>query len=136
MGVRKREKAIEIKEAKRNVAFAKLNNCPTSPRKMRLVADLVRGIPVERALAVLKFNQKDAAASLHKLLLSAIDNWKTKNEGADIETAQVFVKEIRVDGGAMLKRLRPAPQGRAHRIRKRSNHITLVLGAKNFNTES
>ena len=129
MGVRKREKAIEIKEAKRNVAFAKLNNCPTSPRKMRLVADLVRGIPVERALAVLKFNQKDAAA------LSAIDNWKTKNEGADIETAQVFVKEIRVDGGAMLKRLRPAPQGRAHRIRKRSNHVTIVLGAKN-NTES
>ena len=135
MGGRKREKAIEIKEAKRNVAFAKLNNCPTSPRKMRLVADLVRGIPVERALAVLKFNQKDAAASLHKLLLSAIDNWKTKNEGADIETAQVFVKEIRVDGGAMLKRLRPAPQGRAHRIRKRSNHVTIVLGAKN-NTES
>ena len=135
MGVRKREKAIEIKEAKRNVAFAKLNNCPTSPRKMRLVADLVRGIPVERALAVLKFNQKDAAASLHKLLLSASDNWKTKNEGADIETAQVFVKEIRVDGGAMLKRLRPAPQGRAHRIRKRSNHVTIVLGAKN-NTES
>ena len=135
MGVRKREKAIEIKEAKRNVAFAKLNNCPTSPRKMRLVADLVRGIPVERALAVLKFNQKDAAASLHKLLLSAIDNWKTKNEGADIETAQVFVKEIRVDGGAMLKRPRPAPQGRAHRIRKRSNHVTIVLGAKN-NTES
>ena len=135
MGVRKREKAIEIKEAKRNVAFAKLNNCPTSPRKMRWVADLVRGIPVERALAVLKFNQKDAAASLHKLLLSAIDNWKTKNEGADIETAQVFVKEIRVDGGAMLKRLRPAPQGRAHRIRKRSNHVTIVLGAKN-NTES
>ena len=135
MGVRKREKAIEIKEAKRNVAFAKWNNCPTSPRKMRLVADLVRGIPVERALAVLKFNQKDAAASLHKLLLSAIDNWKTKNEGADIETAQVFVKEIRVDGGAMLKRLRPAPQGRAHRIRKRSNHVTIVLGAKN-NTES
>ena len=136
MGVRKREKAIEIKEAKRNVAFAKLNNCPTSPRKMRLVADLVRGIPVERALAVLKFNQKDAAASLHKLLLSAIDNWKTKNEGADIETAQVFVKEIRVDGGAILKRLRPAPQGRAHRIRKRSNHVTVVVGAKNFNTES
>ena len=135
MGVRNREKAIEIKEAKRSVAFAKLNNCPTSPRTMRLVADLVRGIPVERALAVLKFNQKDAAASLHKLLLSAIDNWKTKNEGADIETAQVFVKEIRVDGGAMLKRLRPAPQGRAHRIRKRSNHVTIVLGAKN-NTES
>ena len=123
MGVRKREKAIEIKEAKRSVAFAKLNNCPTSPRKMRLVADLVRGISVE------------AATSLHKLLLSAIENWKVKNEGADIEAAQVFIKEIRVDGGAMLKRLRPAPQGRAHRIRKRSNHVTIVLGAKN-NTES
>ena len=135
MGVRKREKAIEIKEAKRNVAFAKLNNCPTSPRKMRLVADLVRGVAVEKALAILKFNQKDAASSLHKLLLSVIENWKSKNEGADVEAAQVFVKEIRVDGGAMLKRLRPAPQGRAHRIRKRSNHVTIVLGAKN-NTES
>ena len=135
MGVRKREKAIEIKEAKRNVAFAKLNNCPTSPRKMRLVADLVRGVAVEKALAILKFNQKDAASSLHKLSLSAIENWKSKNEGADVEAAQVFVKEIRVDGGAMLKRLRPAPQGRAHRIRKRSNHVTIVLGAKN-NTES
>jgi len=117
------------------VAFAKLNNCPTSPRKMRLVADLVRGVAVEKALAILKFNQKDAASSLHKLLLSAIENWKSKNEGADVEAAQVFVKEIRVDGGAMLKRLRPAPQGRAHRIRKRSNHVTIVLGAKN-NTES
>ena len=135
MGVRKREKAIEIKEAKRSVAFAKLNNCPTSPRKMRLVADLVRGISVEKALAILKFNQKEATTSLHKLLLSAIENWKVKNEGADIEAAQVFIKEIRVDGGAMLKRLRPAPQGRAHRIRKRSNHVTIVLGAKN-NTES
>ena len=135
MGVRKREKAIEIKEAKRSVAFAKLNNCPTSPRKMRLVADLVRGISVEKALAILKFNQKEAATSLHKLLLAAIENWKVKNEGADIEAAQVFIKEIRVDGGAMLKRLRPAPQGRAHRIRKRSNHVTIVLGAKN-NTES
>ncbi|WP_297978396.1 50S ribosomal protein L22 [uncultured Capnocytophaga sp.] len=135
MGVRKKLKADQIKEAKRNLAFAKLNNCPTSPRKMRLVADLVRGISVEKALAILKFNQKEAAANLHKLLLSAIENWKTKNEGVDIETAQVFIQEIRVDGGAMLKRLRPAPQGRAHRIRKRSNHVTIVLGAKN-NTES
>ena len=92
---------------------------------MRLVADLVRGISVEKALAILKFNQKEAAANLHKLLLSAIENWKTKNEGVDIETAQVFIQEIRVDGGAMLKRLRPAPQGRAHRIRKRSNHVQL-----------
>ena len=98
---------------------------------MRLVADLVRGISVEKALAILKFNQKEAATSLHKLLLSTIENWKVKNEGADIEAAQVFIKEIRVDGGAMLKRLRPAPQGRAHRIRKRSNHVTIVLGAKN-----
>ena len=131
MGVRKREKALEIKEAKQKVAFAKLNNCPTSPRKMRLVADLVRGIPVDKALAILKFNQKEAAARLVKLLLSAIANWQAKNEGANLEDAQLFVKEIRVDEGAMLKRLRPAPQGRAHRIRKRSNHVTLVLGAKN-----
>lgn len=135
MGVRKREKATEIKEAKKSLAFAKLNNCPTSPRKMRLVADLVRGVEVEKALAILKFNQKEAASKLEKLLRSAIANWQAKNAGADVESAQLFVKEIRVDGGAMLKRLRPAPQGRAHRIRKRSNHVTLVLGAKN-NTES
>lgn len=131
MGVRKRERALEIKEAKKSLAFAKLNNCPTSPRKMRLVADLVRGVEVEKALAILKFNQKEAADRLVKLLLSAIANWQAKNEGANLEDAQLFVKEIRVDEGAMLKRLRPAPQGRAHRIRKRSNHVTLVLGAKN-----
>ncbi len=131
MGVRKRERALEIKEAKKSLAFAKLNNCPTSPRKMRLVADLARGVEVEKALAILKFNQKEAAARLVKLLLSAIANWQAKNEGANLEDAQLFVKEIRVDEGAMLKRLRPAPQGRAHRIRKRSNHVTLVLGAKN-----
>ena len=131
MGVRKRERALEIKETKKSLAFAKLNNCPTSPRKMRLVADLVRGVEVEKALAILKFNQKEAAARLVKLLLSAIANWQAKNEGANLEDAQLFVKEIRVDEGAMLKRLRPAPQGRAHRIRKRSNHVTLVLGAKN-----
>ncbi len=135
MGVRKRERATEIKEAKKNLAFAKLNNCPTSPRKMRLVADLVRGVEVEKALAILKFNQKEAASKVEKLLRSAIANWQAKNGGADVESAQLFVKEIRVDGGAMLKRLRPAPRGRAHRIRKRSNHVTLVLGAKN-NTES
>jgi ribosomal protein L22 len=103
---------------------------------MRLVADLVRGQQVDKALAILKFNQKEAAARLEKLLLSAIANWQAKNENANLEEAGVFIKEIRVDGGAILKRLRPAPQGRAHRIRKRSNHITLVLGAKNFNTES
>jgi large subunit ribosomal protein L22 len=135
MGVRKRERAEQTKEAKKQIAFAKLNNCPTSPRKMRLVADLVRGEKVERALHILKFNSKDASKSLEKLLLSAIANWQTKNEDASIEDAELFVKEIRVDGGSMLKRLRPAPQGRAHRIRKRSNHVTLVLGANN-NTQS
>lgn len=135
MGVRKREKAEQTKEAKKKIAFAKLNNCPTSPRKMRLVADLVRGEKVERALQILKFSSKEASRKLEKLLLSAIANWQAKNEDASIEDAELFVSEIRVDGGAMLKRLRPAPQGRAHRIRKRSNHVTLVLGAIN-NTQS
>ena len=135
MGVRKRERAEQIKEAKKQVAFAKLNNCPTSPRKMRLMADLVRGEKVERALQILKFNSKESSRRLEKLLLSAIANWQQKNEDASIEDAELFVKEIRVDGGSVLKRLRPAPQGRAHRIRKRSNHVTLVLGANN-NTQS
>ncbi|GAA4113069.1 50S ribosomal protein L22 [Aquimarina addita] len=135
MGVRKREMADRIKEEKKQVAFAKLNNCPTSPRKMRLVADLVRGEKVERALHILRFNPKEASRRLEKLLLSAIANWQAKNEDANIEEADLFVKEIRVDGGSMLKRLRPAPQGRAHRIRKRSNHVTIVVDAKN-NTQS
>ncbi len=131
MGNRKRQAAEAIKEAKKSNAFAKLNNCPTSPRKMRLVADQIRGEEVAKALALLKFSQKEAARRLEKLLLSAIANWQAKNEEADVEKAVLFVKEIRVDGGSMLKRLRPAPQGRAHRIRKRSNHVTLVLGANN-----
>ena len=135
MGVRKREKADQTKEAKKLVAFAKLNNCPTSPRKMRLVADLVRGEKVERALHVMRFSSKEASRRLEKLLLSAIANWQAKNEDANIEEADLFVKEIRVDGGSMLKRLRPAPQGRAHRIRKRSNHVTIVIG-DNKNTQS
>ena len=135
MGVRKRERAEQMKEAKRNMAFAKLNNCPTSPRKMRLVADLIRGEKVDKALNILRFSQKEAAGRLEKLLLSAIANWQAKNEDASIEDADLFIKEIRVDGGSMLKRLRTAPQGRAHRIRKRSNHVTLVLGA-NDNTQS
>jgi len=132
MGNRKRQSAEAIKEAKKNMAFAKLNNCPTSPRKMRLVADQVRGEGVDKALAILKFSPKEASRRLEKLLLSAIANWQAKNEEADVENAELFVKEIRVDGGRMLKRLRPAPQGRAHRIRKRSNHVTLVLGANNI----
>ncbi|MCH4551515.1 MULTISPECIES: 50S ribosomal protein L22 [Aestuariibaculum] len=135
MGSRKKQMADAIKEEKKQVAFAKLNNCPTSPRKMRLVADLVRGEKVEKALNILKFSQKEASNRLEKLLLSAIANWQAKNEDASIEDAELFVKEIRVDGGSMLKRLRPAPQGRAHRIRKRSNHVTIVVGANN-NTQS
>jgi large subunit ribosomal protein L22 len=135
MGVRKRESADARKEANKSIAFAKLNNCPTSPRKMRLVADLVRGQKVELALNVLKFSTKEASRKLEKLLLSAINNWEQKNSEASIEDAGLFVKEIRVDGGAMLKRLRPAPQGRAHRIRKRSNHVTIVLGQLD-NTQS
>ncbi|OEJ99277.1 50S ribosomal protein L22 [Flavivirga aquatica] len=135
MGSRKKQMADAIKEGKKQVAFAKLNNCPTSPRKMRLVADLVRGEKVEKALNILKFNQKEASGRLEKLLLSAIANWQSKNEEANLEEAELIIKEIRVDGGSMLKRLRPAPQGRAHRIRKRSNHVTIVVGANN-NTQS
>ena len=137
--------AERLKEERSQLVYAKLNNCPTSPRKMRLVADLVRGEDVEEALAqdhavrtyeiILKFNSKEASRRLEKLLLSAIANWQAKNEDSDVENAALFVREIRVDGGRMLKRLRPAPQGRAHRIRKRSNHVTLVLGARN-NAES
>jgi large subunit ribosomal protein L22 len=131
MGVRKRQMAERIKAEKKELAFAKLNNCPTSPRKMRLVADLVRGKQIEMALAILRFNPKEASRKLEKLLLSAIANWEAKNEEGNIEDADLFIKEIRVDSGTMLKRLRPAPQGRAHRIRKRSNHVTMVLGANN-----
>lgn len=131
MGVRKKQMAERLKEERRQLAFAKLNNCPTSPRKMRLVADLVRGEGIEEALAILRFTPKEAARRLEKLLLSAIANWQAKNEDANIEDADLFVSEIKVDSGRMLKRLQTAPQGRAHRIRKRSNHVTLVLGSKN-----
>ena len=127
MGKRKRKSAEVIKDSKKICFFAKLNNCPTSPRKMRLVADLVRGKDVNSALGILKFNPKEASKKLEKLLLSALSNWQSKNVSSNIEEAKLFVKEIRVDSGSMLKRLRPAPQGRAHRIRKRSNHVTLVL---------
>lgn len=130
MGVRKRKSAEELKEARKHVAFAKLNNCPTSPRKMRLMADLIRGEGVDKALSVLRFSPKESSIRLEKLLLSAVANWQAKNEDGDVEKAGLFVKEIRVDSARMLKRLRPAPQGRAHRIRKRSNHVTLVLGAQ------
>lgn len=112
-------------------AVAKLNNVPTSPRKMRMVADMIRGERVNTALNILKFEPKEGAARLQKLLLSAISNWQAKNEDERLEDVDLFIKEIRVDGGRMLKRLRPAPQGRAHRIRKRSNHVTIVVDSKN-----
>ncbi|EPR73054.1 LSU ribosomal protein L22p (L17e) [Winogradskyella psychrotolerans RS-3] len=131
MGSRKKQMAEAIKAEKKQVAFAKLNNCPTSPRKMRLVADLVRGEKAEKALQILRFSQKEASRRLEKLVMSAIANWQAKNEDADVEEAKLFIKEIRVDGGSMLKRLRPAPQGRAHRIRKRSNHVTVIVDAIN-----
>lgn len=110
-------------------ATAKLNNCPTSPRKMRLLADLVRGKKVDQAMNILRFNnKKESSHRLDKLLMSAIANWRAKNEGASEE--QLYIKTIFVDGGAMMKRVRPAPQGRAYRIRKRSNHVTLVVDSK------
>ena len=135
MGSRKKQMADAIKAEKKQVAFAKLNNCPTSPRKMRLVADLVRGKKAEQALQILRFSPKEASRRLEKLLLSAIANWQAKNEDASIEDAGLFVKTICVDSAGMLKRLRPAPQGRAHRIRKRSNHVTLELGSKNIESK-
>ena len=130
MGVRKRNTAEALKKARKNVAFAKLNNCPTSPRKMRLVADIIRGKDVERALDILKFSSKEASNRLEKLLLSAIANWESKNDESKIEESNLFIKEITVDSGRMLKRIQPAPQGRAHRIRKRSNHVTIVLASR------
>ena len=118
-----------------NIAVAKLNNCPTSPRKMRIVADLVRGKSVDQALDIFRFSQKEASRKLEKLLLSAISNWQEKNKEANIEDAKLYIHEIKVDSASMLKRIRTAPQGRAHRIRKRSNHVTIVLNTKD-NTQS
>ena len=114
-------------------AVAKLNNYPTSPRKMRLLADLIRGMEVEKALGVLQFNPKHPAVPLYKLLKSAINNWEQKNSDAKVEDADLIVKTIMVDGGRVIKRMRPAPQGRGYRVRKRSNHITLVVDAKGVN---
>jgi len=131
MGARKRLKADARKEANKSIAFAKLNNSPITPRKMRLVADLVRGVEVNKALNILQHNAKDASTSLSKLLRSAIANWEQKNEDKSIEEETLFVKEIQVGSAGMLKRIQPAPQGRAHRIRKRSNHVTIVVDAKN-----
>ena len=134
MGARKRIKADAMKEPRKKIAFAKLNNCPTSPRKMRLVADLIRGLDADKALAELKLNPKEASGRLEKLLLSALANWEAKNEGQRMDEANLYVSEITVDGGRMLKRVQPAPQGRAHRIRKRSNHVTLVVDSRQIDT--
>ena len=128
MGKRKKIAADARKEAKQAVSLAKLNNVPTSPRKMRLVADMVRGMEAFRALGVLKFSNKEAAARVEKLLRSSIANWEAKNE-RKAESGELYVSSIYVDGGAMLKRLRPAPQGRGYRIRKRSNHVTITVDA-------
>ncbi|MBL6680760.1 MAG: 50S ribosomal protein L22 [Flavobacteriaceae bacterium] len=133
MGARKRNTSDSRKELKKSLIMAKLNNCPTSPRKMRLVADQVRGKDVNKALSILKFSQKQASLRLEKLLLSAVNNWQQKNPDSDVENENLYIKEIKVDGAGMLKRLRPAPQGRAHRIRKRSNHVTMILGNLNQN---
>ncbi|MCI5982412.1 MAG: 50S ribosomal protein L22 [Bacteroidales bacterium] len=127
MSKRKTNMADAIKEARKTQYFASLRNCPTSPRKMKLVADLIRGKEVNQALGILKFSKQDASFRLEKLLLSAIDNWKQKNEGANVEDANLYVKTIFVDSARVLKRLRPAPQGRAHRILKRSNHVTIFV---------
>jgi large subunit ribosomal protein L22 len=130
MGARKRLAAEKRKEDKKQQYFAVLRNCPTSPRKMRLVTDSIRGMEVNKALDVLKFSSKEASRRVEKLLLSAIANWQAKNEGVRLEENDLFVKSVMVDSGRILKRLRPAPQGRAHRIRKRSNHVTLYVDRK------
>lgn len=129
MGERKRISANQRKDEQRNIAFAKLLNVPTSPRKMRLVADMVRGQEVGRALGILHFSNKEAAQRLEKLVRSAVANWEQKNE-RKAEDGELFITKIFVDEGATLKRMRPAPQGRGYRIRKRSNHVTLFVGTK------
>ena len=130
MGARKKRRADAMKEERKNIAFAKLNNCPSSPRKMRLVADMIRGKEAMKALAILQLSSKEASGKLEKLLISALDNWEKKNP--DERPEDLYVEEIKVDGGRMLKRIQPAPQGRAHRIRKRSNHVTLVVDKLNI----
>lgn len=127
MGARKRISAEKRKEEQKNKYFAVLSNCPSSPRKMRYVVDMIRGVEINRALDILKFSNKEVSEKVEKLLRSAIANWQQKNEGERIETANLVVSEVFVDGGSMLKRLRTAPQGRAYRIKKRSNHVTLYI---------
>ncbi len=134
MSARKRISAERRKENRKEVALAVLKNAPSSPRKMRYVADMVRGMEVFKALGVLKFSNKEASSKVEKLLLSAISNWEQKNE-RKAETGELYIKTISVDEGTMLKRLRPAPQGRGYRIRKRSNHVTIVVDTYNKEQE-
>jgi large subunit ribosomal protein L22 len=133
MGARKKIKADLRKEENKKVAFAKLNDCPTSPRKMRLMTDLIRGKEVNHVLNILRFSSKEASGRLEKLVLSALANWQAKNEGKRMEDQNLVVKDIFVDSGRMLKRLRPAPQGRGYRVRKRSNHVTVVIDSVETN---
>ena len=134
MGARKREMAERLKAEKKQTAIVKLNDCPTSPRKMRLIADLVRGMDVNKALDVLKYTKKEASVRMYKLVVSAVNSWEQKNEEGRSDEANLFIKEIFVNQGRSLKRIRTAPQGRAARIRKRSNHVTVVLGSKTEKT--
>lgn len=136
MGSRKKQSAELLKEANKLRCQAVLRDCPTSPRKMRLVTDMIRGMAVNRALDVLKFSSKEASRKVEKLLLSAVANWQAKNEGVRLEESNLYVQEVFVDSARMLKRLRPAPQGRGHRIRKRSNHVTVRLASKNVVEEN
>ena len=136
MGARKHNTAELKKEANKQLYFAKLNNCPSSPRKMRLVADLIRGKNVELALNILQHSPNYAAEKLFKVLKSAIANWQQKNEGVRMEDSHLFVSEVQVDGGRILKRIQPAPQGRAHRVRKRSNHVTVFVDSRNVKVET
>lgn len=136
MGARKRNTAEQKKEAAKSKYQAILRNCPTSPRKMRLVTGLISGKEVNKALDILKFSQQEASRRLEKLLLSAIANWQSKNEGVRVEESNLYVKAISVDGGRAMKRLQTAPQGRAYRIRKRSNHVTLILDSMNKEVEN
>ena len=130
MGRRKHNSAEARKEANKTFYVAKLMNNPTSPRKTRLVADLIRGVDVDKALAILQFNPRESAPKMRKLLLSAVANWQAKNEGKRIEDSQLYVKQIMVNEGRTLRRMMTAPQGRGYRIRKRSNHITMVIGSR------
>ena len=127
MGSRKAIRAEKLKAEKKQKSIAIMRDCPTSPRKMRLVADIIRGVEINKALGILRYSKKEASIRMEKLLKSAIANWEAKNENERLEDVTLCVKEVMVDGGRMLKRIQAAPQGRAHRIRKRSNHVTIVV---------